>query len=268
MSIWTSLYTGSSGLMAHGDAIGVVGDNIANTSTVGFKKGRASFGDLVGEVPVGGGQRMGQGVRMTGVQTLFGQGDVQATGNKYDLAISGKGYFKVSGNHNGLTGAWYTRDGRFQQDKSGYVVNQEGLRLQGYMIDGSGTQATAPSDIQLESQYGPFPTTTTSLHLNLDAQAPVKAAWDITKASTTSNYASQQTFYDSLGAAHTVDVYYRNTGAANTWEWHATVDGGELTGGTKGTPTEIAKAALWLCSDDASFTVGHALAVDGGYLAR
>src|SRR5439155_5039594 len=92
MSIWTSLYTGSSGLAAHGEAINVVGDNIANTSTVGFKQSRASFGDLVGEIPVAGGQRGGQGVRMGGIQTMFGQGSLQQTGNKLDMAVTGNGF--------------------------------------------------------------------------------------------------------------------------------------------------------------------------------
>src|SRR5689334_23470281 len=103
MSIFTSLYTGTSGLEAHGDAINVVGDNIANVSTIGFKESRAEFADVIGG-QVANGQSAGAGVRMAGTQTLFGQGALQSTGRNLDLAIQGNGFFKVTGNHNGQNG--------------------------------------------------------------------------------------------------------------------------------------------------------------------
>jgi len=134
MSILTSLYTGASGLTAHGEAISVVGDNISNASTIGYKSSRASFDDLLGGVEPNG-QNVGVGVRMDGPETMFGQGSLQTTGNALDLAIRGNGFFEVSGNHNGLPGTYYTRDGRFSFDKSGSIVNPEGLKLQGYLVD-------------------------------------------------------------------------------------------------------------------------------------
>jgi flagellar hook protein FlgE len=87
MSITNSLYIGISGLQAHGDAISVVGDNIANTSTIGFKRARASFNDMLGGEL--NGQRLGGGVRVSGTQTMWDQGSIQNTGNPLDLAIRG-----------------------------------------------------------------------------------------------------------------------------------------------------------------------------------
>src|SRR4051812_47360057 len=97
MTITNSLYIGISGLQAHGEAISVVGDNIANVSTVGYKRNRASFSDMLGgEIDS---QRLGGGVRLAGTQTMWEQGAVTQTGNPLDLAIRGGGLFMVKGNH-------------------------------------------------------------------------------------------------------------------------------------------------------------------------
>lgn len=242
MSITNSLYIGISGLMAHGDAISVVGDNIANASTVGFKRSRASFSDLLGGEL--GAQRLGGGVRLGGTQTMYDQGAITQTGNGMDLAISGGGMFVVKGNHGGHASQFYTRDGRFQLDNQGFMVDQHGLRLQGYTIAADGTRQTSIGDLALGGrQSPPVATTSAKLTMNLDANATVPAAFDPTNPNTTSNYATSMTVHDSLGAAHHVDVYFRNTGGG-AWEWHAMVDGGELTGGTAGTATEIASGTM------------------------
>lgn len=242
MSITNSLYIGISGLQAHGDAIGVVGDNIANASTIGFKRARAQFADLLGGQL--GGSRLGGGVHLGGAQTMWEQGAVQTTGNPLDLAIRGGGMFVVSGAHAGHTGELYTRDGRFGLDSAGFVVNQQGLRLQGYSIDSAGVRATSPGDLPLGArQSPPVATRTASMTLNLDANATVPPPWDPANPATTSSYATSQTVYDSLGAPHRVEVYFRATGAG-AWEWHAMADGGELVGGQPGVPTEIAAGTL------------------------
>lgn len=242
MSITNSLYIGISGLQAHGDAIGVVGDNIANASTVGYKRNRAAFSDMLGgELDT---QRLGGGVRLAGTQTMWDQGAVTQTGNPLDLAIRGGGMFVVKGSHNGQTAQYYTRDGRFQLDKQGFVTNQQGLRLQGFLIDSAGNRALSPSDLPLgATESPPQPTTNSSMTLNLDANAVPPAAWDPLNPNTTSNYATSETVYDSLGAAHHVEVFFRAQGAG-AWEYHAMVDGGDLTGGVKGTLTEIGSGTL------------------------
>src|SRR6185295_9667039 len=212
MSITNSLYIGISGLQAHGDAISIVGDNIANASTVGYKRNRAAFSDMLGgELDS---QRLGGGARLDRPQTMWEQGTVTQTGNPLDLAIRGGGLFAVKGNHGGQIGQFYTRDGRFHMDNQGFVVNPQGLRLQGFTIDATGTRALSPGDLPLGARESPpAATTRAAMTLNLDASSTVPGAWDPTNPNTTSNYATSATVYDSLGAAHHVEVFFRNQGA-------------------------------------------------------
>ena len=242
MSINNSLYIGVSGLQAHGDAISIVGDNIANVSTVGFKRDRASFQDMLGsELDAG---RMGGGVRLGGSQTMWDQGAITQTGSPMDLAISGGGQFIVKGNHAGQQGQFYTRDGRFALDKTGFVTNQEGLHVQGFTIATDGTRALSIGDLPLGARESPpVATKKAAMTLNLDANAVTPAAFDPLSPNTTSNYATSETVFDSLGAAHHVEIYFRAQGAG-AWEFHAMVDGGELAAGTPGTQTEIATGTL------------------------
>ena len=247
MSITNSLYIGISGLQAHGDAISVVGDNIANASTIGYKRSRASFSDLLGGEL--GSQRLGGGVHLGGTQTMYEQGSITQTGNGMDVAISGGGMFVVNGNHAGQAGSFYSRDGRFQLDNKGMVVNQQGLKLQGYTISSAGVRSTSVGDLPLGAmQSPPVATTKADMNLNLDANAPALPAFDPLNPNTTSNYATSTTVYDSLGASHHVEMYFRSQGAG-AWEWHAMVDGAELTGGTPGTATEIATGTMTFDTD-------------------
>ena len=243
MSIWTSLYTGSSGLGAHGDAISVVGDNIANVSTIGYKSSRADFADVIGGTAANG-QRLGSGVRMAGVETMLGQGSLQQTGRSLDLAIRGNGFFVLNGNHDGAAGNYYSRDGQFSLDNTGTVVNPEGLKLQGYVIDPVTNKAsTTLSDLTIGGTSPPKATTKVDLSANLNSEdAIIATAWDPANPGTTSTYSTSVTVYDSLGAAHRTDLYFRNNGSGG-WDYHAMVDGGDV-GGTKGTPTEIGNGTL------------------------
>lgn len=247
MSITNSLYIGISGLQAHGDAISIVGDNIANASTVGFKRNRASFEDMLGgEIE---GQRLGGGVVHGSPQTMWQQGAITRTDNPLDLAISGGGLFMVNGTHGGQTAQYYTRDGRFHLDNQGYVTNQSGLRLQGFSIDGTGQRSLSAGDLPLGArQSPPVATTKLAMKLSLDSTATVGPAFDAANPGKTSNYATSATVYDSLGTAHHVDVYFRAQGGG-AWEYHAMVDGGDLNGGTAGTPQEIATGTLQFNTD-------------------
>ncbi|MEO8842708.1 MAG: flagellar hook protein FlgE [Kofleriaceae bacterium] len=243
MSIFDSLYIGVNGLQAHGDAISIVGDNIANASTVGYKRDRAQFSDMLGGVIDG--QRAGGGVHLGASQTMFQQGQITTTGSPLDMALNGHGLFVVSGNHDGRNSNFYTRNGQFSLDSTGYVVNPGGLRLQGYTIDATGTRSQSVGDIDLSNRQSPaVATTTANMTLNLDSQSVTPAAaWDPANPTATSNYSTSSTTYDSLGKAHQTQVYFRNNGGG-AWEWHAMVDGGDLTGGTAGTQTEIGSGTM------------------------
>jgi flagellar hook protein FlgE len=277
MSITNSLYIGISGLAAHGDAISVVGDNIANASTVGFKRSRASFSDLLGGELAS--QRLGGGVRLGRSQTMWDQGSITQTSNPLDVALDGGGMFVVKGGRGGREGQFYTRDGRFQLDNKGMVVDPRGLRLQGFAIDSAGQRAVSAGDLALGGRTSPpIPTTKATLALNLDSTAAVKPAFTLADPQGSSNYARSINVTDSTGAERHVDVYFRSAGTTPpSWEVHAVVDGADVEGGTPGTPVEIGTGTLTfdtdgkLVSQDLNITAdfkgataGQAIAVDFG----
>ncbi len=242
MSIVKVMYSGVSGLGAESDALGVVGDNIANANTIGFKRSRAQFEDQLGGAV---GTAQGAGVRMARSQQIFAQGALLNTGQPTDLALSGDGFFVVKGAVAGMNGEFYTRDGQLSLRNDGTLVNGAGMVVQGYKANPDGTFAAALGDVSLPSgQIPPRATAKMTLTANLDASsAPPAAAWDPQNPGPTSNLATSITTYDSLGKAHSVDVYFRNTGAG-TWEYHALARGAEVTGGVAGTNTEIATGQL------------------------
>lgn len=252
MSILNAMYSGVSGLSAEGEALGVVGDNVANTNTIGFKQSRAVFEDVLASA-VGAPNATGAGVRMTRAQQIFAQGTLLNTGQATDMALSGDGFFVVNGNLDGVTGNFYTRAGQTTLRKDGTLVNSAGLALQGYAAQANGTFSPQLGAIQVPTAaLQPKPTTKLTITANLDSNAPVPtAAWDPQNPGATSNYSTSMRIFDSLGNAHTVDVYYRKTGA-NSWEYHALANGAEVQGGTPGQNVEIATGAL-------AFTTGGAL---------
>jgi flagellar hook protein FlgE len=242
MSILNAMYSGVSGLSAESDALGIVGDNVANTNTVGFKRSRAQFENQLGDAV---GQGVGAGVRMARSQQIFAQGTLQTTGQATDLALSGDGFFVVKGNLGGATGEYYTRDGQLSVRNDGTIVNPSGLSVQGYEAAPDGSYASALTDIRLPgAALPPRATTKMSMTANLDSTAtPPALAWDPQNPGATSNLATSMTTYDSLGTAHTVDVYFRNTGPGQ-WEYHALAKGAEVSGGTPGQNSEIASGTM------------------------
>lgn len=245
MSLLTALSSGTTGLEASSLELSVVGDNIANANTVGFKAGRAAFEDHLSQSVIGGAGQIGLGTRLEAVQMMITQGSLTTTGLTTDLALQGGGYFAVSGAHNGAEGTYYTRAGQFTVDRDGYMVNLEGLRVQGFPADPAGNLSGVPGDLLIGTASAqPNPTTNITVKANLQADAPVLVApWDPLDPSATSNFSTSATVYDTLGAAHPVQIFFRKTGLA-TWDWHAMTDGAGLTGGTPGVLTEIATGTL------------------------
>jgi len=133
-----ALWSAATGMNAQEMQTGVIANNLANTSTTGFKKSRANFEDLMyltlqiaGQTTPGGGQvptgiQLGMGVKPTSIQKLFTQGDYIQTDNQLDMAIQGRGFFKVLHNDEDL----YTRAGNFTLDSDGYITTPSGDRLQ------------------------------------------------------------------------------------------------------------------------------------------
>jgi flagellar hook protein FlgE len=244
MSITKAMWTGVSGLSAEGQALGVVGDNVANSNTIGFKQSRAIFEDVLGGAI---GSNLGGGVRMARSQQLFAQGSVVNTGQATDLALTGDGFFVVEGSMGGVTGQFFTRAGQFTQDAEGFLTTPSGLKLQGYVSDGNGGFSPTLDDIQIPSTPLP-PKATTNIEAvaNLDASEGIQT-WDPNDPANTSSHAISTTVYDSLGVGHSVDVYFVNTGPG-TWDYHAMVDGADV-GQAAGTSVEIASGSLAFTTD-------------------
>lgn len=230
MSISSSLYSGVSGLNANADAMTVIGNNIANSNTVGFKSGRANFSDIISQSISSGSKnsQLGRGAQLSSISNSFMQGSLESTSSVTDLALEGDGFFIVN---DGLA-SYYTRAGQFIFDSEGKLVNADGLTVQGWDADLSGNQTGAIQNIDLSSVSStPNATTAVTLSTNLDSRAAVTGPFDLANPSTTSNFSSGITVYDSLGNAHTVITYFTKT-AANAWAWNAVVDGNELTSGS------------------------------------
>jgi flagellar hook protein FlgE len=255
MSIYRAMYSGVSGLSAEGKALGVVGDNVANTNTIGFKESRAVFEDVLGGAL--GSNTTGAGVRFLRAQQIFAQGTMLNTGQPTDLALSGDGFFVVQGNVDGITGNFFTRAGQTKLRNDGVLVNQQGMALQGYQANTDGTFSSQLGPIQVSTAaLPPKATTKLAITANLDSSAtPPAAAWDPTNPAATSNFSTSMKVFDSLGNAHNVDVYFRATGAG-TWEWHALAPGADVSGGTPGTPVEIASGDLQFTTDGALQSAG------------
>jgi flagellar hook protein FlgE len=241
MSILKSMNIGLSGLNANGRSMSSIGDNIANVNTVGFKRSRTNFADVMGNTMLG----VGDGVSVQNQQAMFEQGALEQTGVSTDLALAGDGFFVLRGQVNGQTADFYTRAGQFSIDNEGFLSSQGGLRLQGYGVDANQNLNTTQGDLRLGGlQSPPNATTAIDLGVNLDSDTEVlAAAWDPTDPAGTSNFATSVTIYDSLGNAIDAEVYYRKTGD-NAWEYRVMVDGADQTGGTAGTPSEIATGTL------------------------
>jgi flagellar hook protein FlgE len=244
MSILNAMYAGVSGLSAEGEALGVVGDNVANTNTVGFKQSRAVFENVLGGA-VGDAHAPGAGVRMARTQQIFAQGTLNNTGQATDLALSGDGFFVVKGTVEGVTGNFYSRAGQCVLRQDGTLTNADGLAMQGYQILPNGTVSAKIGDIKLPTaSIQPNPTTKMNVTANLDATATTPALpWNPQNPAATSNFSTSMQVYDSLGNAHSIDVYFRKTGTG-TWDYHVLAAGAEIQGGTPGQNFEIGTGTL------------------------
>lgn len=265
MSIVSTMYTGVAGLTAEGDALGVVGDNIANSNTVGFKSQRAVFEDMLGRSISETGA--GAGVRMSSVQQMFTEGALTSTGVSTDLSIGGDGFFVLSGSVNGTQGQFFSRAGQFNVNAKGALVNPQGLAVQGYAANKDGTFSPAVSGITVPTaSLAPQATTKMNMVANLDASAkPPATPFDVTKAATTSNFSSAMTVTDSLGKSHTLNVYFENT-APGQWNYHVVADGGDLAGGVAGTPQEIGSGSFQFGADGTLTNVTTATAISANFV--
>ena len=204
-----SFEQGLSGLNAASSSLGAIGNNVANASTVGFKQSSAQFADMFAASLSGASSTsIGTGVRVSSVAQEFTQGNITTTTNPLDTAISGPGFFQLT---NSAGATVYSRNGQFQLDKSGYMVNAQGDKVNGYMPNAAGVilgGAAVPILIN-PANIQPNASATATVGVNLSSAAPVPttAAFSPTDPTSYTNSTSM-TVYDSLGASHVGTVYF------------------------------------------------------------
>ena len=219
MGILSSLFAGVSGLNANGTALSVIGNNIANMSTVGFKGSKATFADLISSSISGGSGAVqtGIGVALTSVQGNFSQGSLATSSNVLDLAIDGNGFFVVE---DAQGGTFYSRAGLFRLDRNNNVVDPSGFKLQGFLADTTGTITGTIGDIALPSTTAsPRATTIALVAANLNSattQTGVRGSVVASAASVTTTAAGANSFTIDLNGdgVQTVTVANGLTGAA------------------------------------------------------
>jgi len=263
MGLGSSLYAGITGLTVHSERMTVIGNNLANVNTVGFKGTTMQFEDLMSQdfATVNGIGQVGRGVRISTIYSDFGQGSFESSTEATDMAISGDGMFIVS--PKGTDARYYTRAGNFRFDNDGYLVDPHGYVVQGWQVEqatttvstasaatpsGSGSTRIVgtPTDIRLDNfQSAPRATTTMTVVTNLDPTASDKAtstdnpyfamfeSWDGTRDTPLDNnrysYSTTMKVFDDIGTAHNVTVYFdpvtlSNAGGDTAWEFMVTVD--------------------------------------------
>jgi flagellar hook protein FlgE len=247
MALTGALFAGVSGINANGNAMNIIGDNIANVNTIGFKSSRAVFFDLL-SADIGG-TKVGLGSRLADAQRPFVQGGVETTNSPTDMAIQGRGLFVL---RDTAGASFYSRAGQFVLDDQGNLVNPAGLRVQGFGLDSAGNINTGLTDIVInQTVIEPTPTSIITSTANLDATAttpiptfPVgvppsglPAAWFAG-----ANFSTVLTVFDSLGQGHDLTYLFRKT-AANTWDYRVVANATEV-GGTAGNLQQVSSGTL------------------------
>jgi len=234
MGIQSAMYSGVSGLNTNSQAMSVIGNNLANTNTLGFKSSRSVFSDLLSSSVFGSGgmSQVGRGVGLSTVDSIYSQGTFETTSSDTDVAIEGIGFFVLK--EEGNDTAFYSRAGAFRFDDQGYLVNPEGLRVQGKLFDPVNNNELLPSDptdIQV-ANVGLIPANPTSeltFTTNLDENSTVINTTTYPLIDPTDrasyNYSASAEIFDSLGQSHLLTSFWRlidDTG--NTWEAAYTID--------------------------------------------
>lgn len=235
-----SLYSGVSGLQNHQTRMDVIGNNISNVNTTGFKRGRVNFQDMISQ-QVGGAAKpteelggvnpkdVGLGMTIATIEQIFSQGNLQTTGVSTDVAIQGNGFFILKDGDE----SFYTRNGQFGLDSNGTLVNPaNGQRVQGWMArDLNGEQivqtAATPTDlvVPVGSKDPAKATENVLFACNLNKNTPEilegASESDIAKGT----WGTEQKIYDSFGNEHLLSVSFTKVpGVANSWQATVNVD--------------------------------------------
>ncbi|CAI0905595.1 flagellar hook protein FlgE [Serratia grimesii] len=202
-----------SGLNAAATNLDVIGNNIANSATSGFKSGSVSFADMFA------GSQVGLGVKVSGITQNFKGGTTTGTSRALDVAITGNGFFRMQDKDGGI---FYTRNGQFKLDENRNLTNMQGLQLTGYPAAGTPPtiqQGANPVPLSIpEGMMNAKASTAGSMVANLASasELPTHKTFDPTNQDSY-NFVSAMTTYDSLGNAHNINAYFVKTGD-NKWQ--------------------------------------------------
>ncbi|PTA93048.1 flagellar hook protein FlgE [Kosakonia sp. H7A] len=202
-----------SGLNAAATNLDVIGNNIANSATYGFKSGTASFADMFA------GSKIGLGVKVAGITQDFNDGTTTSTGRGLDVALSGNGFFRLVDSNGSV---YYSRNGQFKLDENRNLVNMQGMEVTGYPATGTPPTVQTganPQAITIPNTLMAAKTTTTAtmqINLNSTDSTPTVTTFDPTNADSY-NKKGSVTVYDSQGNAHDMNVYFVKSSTANTW---------------------------------------------------
>lgn len=235
MGISSAFYSGVSGLNTNSQAMSVIGNNLANTNTVGFKGSRHVFADLLsGSISgSGGASQVGRGVGVSRMDQIFSQGTFESTESNLDVAIEGEGFFVLK--EEGDDTNYYSRAGAFRFTDDGYLVSPEGFKVQGKLFGADGELVAADyADIQVQNTGLIQGQATNALTLvtNLNSESDIIAAPFNPADETTYNYSQSTQVFDSLGNPHLLTTYFIKT-ANNQWStaWSAEDVNGNPLGG-------------------------------------
>ncbi|MET0961254.1 MAG: flagellar hook protein FlgE [Noviherbaspirillum sp.] len=238
-----SFQQGLSGLNAASKSLEVIGNNVANASTVGFKGSQAQFADVYATSLSGGGSsQVGIGTKVAKVSQQFSQGNITASNNPLDIAINGAGFFRMDSNGS----VTYARNGQFELDKTGAIVNATGASLTGYTANSAGVLSTgAPSKLQINTaDLPPAITAKVKQVVNLDSGQlkPPASPFNPTDP-TTYNNATSISVFDSLGNPHVMQSFFVKTdpsAAGNSaWDVYGVADDVVLATGDAAKPGRI-----------------------------
>jgi flagellar hook protein FlgE len=235
-----SFYTALTGLKGAQTDISTTSNNIANVGSNGFKKSRADFGDIFGSTPMQA-KTVGIGTMAKSITQQFSQGNIATSSNTLDLAISGQGFFALEAGGN-ASQTVYTRNGAFNVDGSGFIVDSNGQFLLGYPVDDDGGVAdktlSGANRLELKSEYGASKETSMiNMAVNLSSSSPALPAGNIFASDDPETYSatSSITIFDSAGNPQSATVYYLKTqdvtDADPTFKYNTKliVDGQEIT---------------------------------------
>ena len=234
-----SFQQGLSGLNATSKNLEVIGNNVANAGTYGFKSARAEFADMYATSMNGTGtNNIGIGVNLAAVSQQFTQGNIVTTENPMDLSLNGAGFFQVTDGKSPIT---YTRNGQFKVDRDGYVVNNQGDKLMGYPADGNGIiQPGNAGPLRMPTAgIDPAATGNITLEMNLDSRAattlPAAGPQIVLNDPRTYNNATSVTVYDDKGQDVALTYYFQKS-ATDTWNVYVTANGAPISTDASGNP--------------------------------